>query len=347
MDNQLDNTASNKVANEFQVSAMRSHHLFLSRDWIESLCSVFHFDPVVLESTEGVLPFVRLDNICGKRLIALPYTGCIPIVGHFNQWYAPLAKLIERFPDYSLALRFSCKGTLQAALPDWEVECKGVTYSVATNCNENEIVGRFSQPFSHQARQAQKMGVITRLTRSSDDLNCFYDLYARQRQVKFSLLSPPRRYFKEILDRWFSTGQGFLLGAYVNDTLIAGVLIVEHSGTWHNLFSASDPTFLKHRPNNMLFRDLLFLARSEGIRDVDLGMCWLDDSNVGLRRFKESMGGVGDLVYTARWSPKQHDASREIEGRELMRRLTRQLVNINLSVDEISDFGEILFGYFN
>lgn len=321
--------------------------LFNSRNWIETLCITFDLDPILLQGENTVIPIAKFDNLHGTRLIGFPYTGCISLNGNIEAWAVALSKLIDLYPDYKIALRFTSQTPPKEYLEGWNVECMGITYRVETNCNKANILSRFSQPFAHQARQAKRSGVTTIVTRELKNLQQFYNLYVNQRRKKFLLLSPPIKYFEKIHERWFNNESGFLMEAYVEGKLASGIVIVEYNNVWYNLFSASDPQYLKARPNNLLFEDLLFLANEKKIIGVDLGMCWLNEGDEGLRKFKQGMGGVGEFIYSSTYFPENYNYLREEEARNLFKHLTSQLVKIDLSELEISNLGEILFKYFN
>jgi FemAB-related protein (PEP-CTERM system-associated) len=115
-------------------------------------------------------------------------------------------------------------------------------------------------------RVGQQSGLVARV--SPDDLDEFYDLYARSVR---NLGTPvfPRRYFRLLLDRF--PGDSVILCVRHNDTAVAAVLTFFFNDTVLPYYAGSRGDFFRYAVNDFMYWELMRYARERGARVFDFG----------------------------------------------------------------------------
>jgi CelD/BcsL family acetyltransferase involved in cellulose biosynthesis len=200
--------------------------------------------------------------------------------------------------------------------------------------------------FQRGVRKAKREGVTTERATTPAAMSTFYELHRSLRFGKFGKIPQPRRFFREIRKSFLDRDQGFVLQARRKGVVIGALVALRHRDMLYYKFGASAEDALEHRPNNLLFHDLLHHAVDEDLRAVDLGYSGAGESYSGLRRFKESFGGERHPITTFRVTPPGHDSTEEDELDDVLHRLTETVVEQQLDTEATDAFSEILYPYF-
>ena len=115
-------------------------------------------------------------------------------------------------------------------------------------------------------RVGQQSGLVSRT--GGDDLDAFYDLYARSvRHLGTPVFQ--RRYFRLLLQRW--PEESLLLTVWRDGTPVAGVLSFFFNDTVLPYYAGSRREFYRYAVNDFMYWELMRLARARGARVFDFG----------------------------------------------------------------------------
>lgn len=149
----------------------------------------------------------------------------------------------------------------------------------------------FKQEARTAVRKAIKSGVSIVL---SEDLKEFYKILEKNLSMRHNV--KPTHTMEELLKlKKLFPDKIWLNAAFYKEKMIAGTLIFEVNPRVGLAFYISHDEEYKHlRPVNLLFYETLKLFYLKGIKYLDLGTFTLNMvPNMGLGRFKESLGGRG------------------------------------------------------
>ncbi len=168
-----------------------------------------------------------------------------------------------------------------------------VSSIVALNVKEKEVFALFKPEARTAARKAGKAGVIIR---ESDDFEDYYRILKNNLALRHNV--KPAHSLPELLrlHKLFPE-KVYLVGAYLKDRLIAGVVNFECNEKVVLVFYIShDPDYQNYRAVNLLFYEIMKRGISKGFSYLDFGLFTVNmEPNWGLGRFKENFGARGIL----------------------------------------------------
>jgi len=319
--------------------------LFCSEAWIAAVDAAFAWNTGVIEAEGDYLPFTPIENRVGRRIVVQPYADCARDFSSRETLQALLSGLAGEFPHHSLSVRVGGPAA-EATFEGWRNEPKAGVYRLACGPADKMWEG-LSSAFQRGVRRATRDGVQVVTATGLEDLRRFHRLFVVHRAAKFGILSPPWKFFEQLHERFFAAGRGFILEAWANGHVIAGLLVLRHRDVLYYKYGASDLTALELRPNNLLFWTLLESATRDRIREIDLGMTWSDEGDAGLRRFKESLGARFCGVSFLSRRPEDYDLDRELAVRAELRATSGRLARARDDPVALGAAGAELFRYFN
>ena len=146
---------------------------------------------------------------------------------------------------------------------------------------------KFHNSIRRGIRQAEKRGVVVRMSNDESDLNRFYKLHIATRK-KLGVLPQPKAFFKALFRHVISEGLGFIGLAELDGKVIAGIVFLKYGDTLYYKFNASDEGYLKKRPNHLVIWEAVRYACENNYKHLDFGRCSYGDD--GLRTFKSRWG---------------------------------------------------------
>lgn len=327
----------------------RADALFQSRTWMRALNAAYAFDfhravlPGSRADDRPSLPFAVMNSALRRRVISLPFSDYVDTGSMSPEECRQLLDQIrEAYPQAPLLATTTYPHDTDGL---GQVDRTAFYHRVPTPSHDAVDDGMRSS-FSRNVRQARREGVTTHRSTSAPGMATFYDLHKALRFGKFGKIPQPQRFFRALREAFLETGNGFLLQARREGRVIASALVLQHRDVLYYKFGASAKDALEYRPNNLLFHTLLHDAVDAGCRAVDLGLSGTGDDYAGLRRFKESFGGVPHPVTRFRINPPDHDAAAEAELNELLGSLTRAVVEHDLDDDATDAISSIVYPYF-
>ncbi len=147
-------------------------------------------------------------------------------------------------------------------------------------------------------RKAQKNGVEIRRT---DDFPAFYRILEKNLSMRHGVA--PTHTTEELLFlRKLLPQKIELFAAYIGDTMVAGtVIFICNKRTVLAFYISQDYEHQNLRPLNLLFTEVIRWASDNDFKWLDFGTYTLDNvPNLGLARFKESLGAKGIFRDTLR-----------------------------------------------
>ena len=283
------------------VSGFLQSTIFHHPAWSDLLADCYGYRAEFLLFQDGGhamsvgLPVMRFNTYLGRRrATALPFSDfCTPLGVKDEQAMKALVRALHGWRrSHHLA-----QLEVRWQLPSQEGVYSGESYlqhCTPLSRDQDRVFASFKKTrVQRHIRQAEKLGVTTRLGTSWDDMLRFYGLHLHTRR-RLGVPVQPRRFFGLLWERLLQKGLGFVLLAYRDDQLLAGALFLHFNQTVTYKFGASVPAYWKLRPNDLLFWHAIGWGCQNGFRVFDWGRT--DPVNIGLRDFKRGWGSEERVV---------------------------------------------------
>lgn len=280
--------------------------LFHSPAWLRVLEDTYSFriQAYVARAGDGSVlggvPFCELDDMMGKRIVALPFSdACDPLVDSTATWLA----LRERLEAHGVPLQLRClRATTVRSTKSFEVTKRARWHHIKLVSSEDEMWNRLAGSTRRAIRKARRAGVTIRALDQREGCEGFHKLHVALRKRKYRLLAQSPSFFEAIANRFLAQNAWFPRGAFIGDRLVAATIYLKCGDTLYYKFNASAQDALAVRPNNLLLWDGILLAQSLGCSTLDLGPS--DDNQPGLIRFKQNFGAEQDELQFLHWVPR-------------------------------------------
>jgi predicted N-acyltransferase len=139
--------------------------------------------------------------------------------------------------------------------------------------------------------------------RRPEQVLAFYRLHVETRRQQ-GVPVQPWRFFDLLGKRLLAEDLGFVLLAYHQEEVVAGMVLLGWGQTLIYKYGASLSDRLHLRPNDLLFYTALQYGVEHGYQVFDFGRT--DLSNTGLRRFKSGWGAEEKPLTYSTFSEKMH-----------------------------------------
>lgn len=273
--------------------------LFSSPPWLNALSSAYGFEVEALITHDrdgnptGGLPFIRLGSGQWRRMCSLPFSDyCDPIDRDGSSW--PV--ISDLLASSQLPVQLRCLGESSPTEdPSFAASDPPDLWHAMTLVADEEVAwSKLSGSARRAVRKARNSGIEVKATNDRGDLRAFYELHLGTRKNKYRLLAQPFSFFTSLAD---SFGDDFvLLGAWHDQSLIAGILLLGWTDTLYYKFNASTPEALELRPNDLLMWEASRLGVTRGLWFLDLGRT--DSDHESLARYKSKYADREDRIYT-------------------------------------------------
>jgi lipid II:glycine glycyltransferase (peptidoglycan interpeptide bridge formation enzyme) len=243
------------------------------------------------------LPGVLLNFKIFKILYAsIPYGNLIGEKKHFPAFL----KQLER--------EFVRRGIHQVRIVDspfWEKRdpesnYKGIenicTLIDLKNMDEERLWRSYGHYVRRDIKRAQKYGIEVYQGNSKGDVECLYQLYLKAMERN---RAPAKYSFQLVMalgEFIMASNRGILLMARMNQTPVAGILLIYSNSSVHAFLAGSDSQFLRFFPNKFLIHRSLVESIISGHQIFDFMGSEKEDEE--LIRFKNLWGGQSVVVTT-------------------------------------------------
>jgi CelD/BcsL family acetyltransferase involved in cellulose biosynthesis len=242
----------------------------------------------------GLIPMIETGGVLRrKRWVSLPFTDvCPPLLDHeVDEW--TLVSLLESARSDAGVFAID----IHASIRDSLHKAAGFEHVLPLGPDAATVL-QGSKPKNRQlVRQAIRAGLRPRIATSPEDLVRTYfamHVVTRRRQ---GVPCQPRSFFERLWEQVIEPGDGFVLLAEHDGSPAGGAVFLSGSPTLVYKYSASDPSLLRLRPNNLVISTAIEWGCQHGCTALHFGRT--DATNTGLRSFKSEWGAEErQLVYS-------------------------------------------------
>jgi CelD/BcsL family acetyltransferase involved in cellulose biosynthesis len=279
------------------VAAQPTATCFHQPEWARTIAESYRFRPFVVAHREpsgdiaSGLPLAEVRGLSGRRRwVCLPFSDeCAPLAapGRDARIAASHADALRRAQGVT-ALQVRADLGPGAGL----AELVAVTHTADLRAPDGDAPAppRARASVRRHIATARRSGVQVYFGERAEDLTQMYYRLHLQTRRRQGVPVQPRRYFCLLWDRMVLPGRGFVLLAAIQGRVVAGAVFLLGGATVTYKYGASDPASWALRPNHAIMAAAITWATEHDYSSFDFGRTDLD--NVGLRRFKESWGGV-------------------------------------------------------
>lgn len=291
---------------------------------------------------EAGLPFCRIDDHKGVRVISLPFSDyCDPLVEQPRQWdavFAPLTDSDEPFMTRCLHTAIPLSDSRLSAT-------KRARWHGINLRRESETIWQELDSAARRAIQkARRDGVVVRAAAAEWELRAFFEMHLRVRKYKYRLLAQPYSLFENIWRHFIEAGQGTLLVAVQEDEIIAGTLYLKWQDTLYYKFNASRPEAAACRPSDLLVWEGIQYGKARGCTYFDFGLSDWDQE--GLLQFKRKYATEEKTISFLQRSPPRDPNAWNNQAQHLFPQLTNLLTDQAVPDHVTEQAGELLYRFF-
>lgn len=280
------------------------HHpetsVFHLQNWLKLLANQYGMQisiPALCRGDEilAAIPFLETRSLNGSRkLISLPFTDYVQVLGTDDQWIDELSKQISNQINETGKRFQAVVVRSDRKLPSAHCLSPVVRHQLATNRSMGEIESGFNSAIRRNLNKSRRSKLEFQSRRDSEAMDMFYRLHVLTRK-KLGVPVQSRRYFQRVEDKLLKQGLGFVsLVMKDNRPLAAGVMLGFNKRLIYK-YAASDPQGLEFRPNECLVYNSILHAVDNGYDYFDFGIS--DKQQEGLRRFKSKWGATESEIY--------------------------------------------------
>ncbi len=164
------------------------------------------------------------------------------------------------------------------------------------NMDEESLWKTYSHYVRRDIKRAQKHGIEIYKGNSKDDFDCLYQLYLKAMERNIAPAKYPYQMVMALREFIMMSNRGVLLIAKMDQTPVAGILLIYSNSSSHAFLAGSDSKFLKFYPNKFLIHRSLAESIACGHHIFDFMGSEKGDEN--LIRFKNLWGGRPDTLTT-------------------------------------------------
>jgi len=322
-------------------------NLFTSRSWIDLLRQEYAFNFKALvegDNRTPILIFSEINDIFGDRIISIPFCDYTePAVSRAEELPAIFEYLRGTYKDHTITIR------LHGQINDAEkIGYKNirtaVCHRIPLSGSMDEIWKKTNRAFRKGVNKAKAGNLYVERVNSEAGIDLFYRMLSRLRKNKFHILPQPKSFYRRMLDLFITKGQGNIWVAFLEGKPLAAAIVLHSSNALFDKMGVSDEDYLHLRPNNLLLFEIMAYGNSIGFDYLDMGLTQTDYT--GLMRYKDSLGGVKTPINFYKYTPSGHDVRREKEIKDLLSRLTKIFVSIDMQEDVVQQVSGLLYKYF-
>jgi serine/alanine adding enzyme len=196
--------------------------------------------------------------------------------------------------------------------------------------DEESLLKSYGHYVRRDIKRARKNGIVVVKGESKEDFSALYELYLKAMERNRA----PAKYSQQLVtavQEFIAVGRrGALFIAKMDETPVAGILLIYSESATHAFLAGSDSRFLKFYPNKFLIHEAI--RESVVRRHAVFDFMGSDKEDQDLIRFKSMWGGraVSVTTYVKDYSPFRcwlWDKSRSFIHTSLGSRLTRAFRN--------------------
>jgi hypothetical protein len=290
-----------------QILSLPGHSFFHSAAWARVLHESYGYRPLYFSLLEGeriraLLPMMEVNSfLTGRRGVSLPFSdSCPPLLENQGQLQTLLAAAIG-YGKGKYWKYLEIRGE-QFYLTDSPVFQKYLEHVLDLKPGEEKIIEAFRGSTWRNVEKAKKNGVKTEMANDLRSLRKFYGLHCDSRK-RHGLPPQPFDFFKKIHQHIISQGQGFLLLAIHNGSVVSGNIFFHFGQKALYKYGASDKKKMSLRASNLAMWQGIKWYADQGYETLSLGRTDLEDE--GLDQFKRGWGTASSPIKYYRYNLNQ------------------------------------------
>ena len=322
--------------------------VFHSPEWLQVLADSYELEILAnilideMGEAKAGIPFGRVSDIRGKRLVALPFSDyCDPLVADESYWRCLIDPLLAEGCPLSLRclhnhLPMTDERFAEVGRAKWHgLDLRG---------DKDSLWQGLGGSARNKIRKALRNGVGARAARTREELRAFFELHLKTRKQKYSLLAQPYRFFENIWRRFVERGKGLLLLATHQNSIIAGSFFLEWQNKLYYKFNASSPELTSPGANDLLIWEGIVYSIGKGLRHLDFGLS--DRDQEGLLRYKRKFASEEKDISFLKCDNGTIPTEQARQFQELLPKLTELFTDDAVSERVTEKAGEILYRFF-
>ena len=275
-------------------------HVFHSSAWARVLTQTYNHRPRYVAAFDtdqpaAAIPVMEVKSrLTGARGVSVPFSDFCPPLFFSNSISAAAASFVlklGRSRDWRALHLHGARDPGQVDVS--ENDAAFYSHVIDLTRNEGELLGRCEPSVRRAIRKAQKEGIRVEQSVSRTALLQFCGLHCHTRR-RHGLPPQPRKFFESIFREFIARGEGHIFLAHKNNRTIAAALFLTFSNRALYKFAASDLSYRRLRPNNLILWEAIRFYASRQSPTLHLGRTDLNDQ--GLRRFKLGWGSTEALL---------------------------------------------------
>ncbi len=324
--------------------------LFMSTPWLGALAQTygFHFQAAAVETDENLvaaLPFTVIDDLRGARIRALPFCDLIELPGanpdQARALYASLAS--QGLPTEVITQACDApQDNENQGEQGWQANASHLWHTISLEQDREALLAACGSNTRNRIRKVEREGFSVWADPNPQAVDDFFDLHLGVRKYRHQLLPQPRALFHAIAERFFATGNGWVVKVERDDSLASAAVVLRHQDILYYKFSASDPAFRNIGTNHAVAFGAVSHGLEIGCSSVDLGRTPL--AQPGLVSFKDRLGAQNRPVIRSR-RPGPVSAAQQEAG-QMLGRLTALFIDPDVPDSVTETAGTELYRYF-
>lgn len=326
--------------------------LFVSPPWIDAVCATYGFIPegwvvrAACGQPLGGTAWVDIDDIRGRRLVALPFCDrADPIAATPDIWRPLAAQLQEAAASRrcSLTMRL-LDGAPASTDAGFEDVGAATWHATALDRPIEAIHAGLGNVARRNIAAASRRSVRVEIDGSMDAVRRMHRLHVRLRRDKYALLAQPLALFEAIWERFAPADAIVTVTAFKGDEPIAAKICLVWGGVLYYKFGASLREHLALRPNEAIDWAVLRYGAERGLASVDWGLSDLDQP--GLVAYKRKWATTERRILTRRIPALEDATPAQKHAGRVLSDLTRLLTSSEVPDEVCARAGAILYRYF-
>lgn len=325
------------------------HHanatIFHTSHWARVLIDAFGYKPfyycLFRQNRLAVLiPVMEINSrLWGRRAKTLPFTDYCPVLAVQGIDSQALVNYIVQYGQRQAWKTYELRGGVEANLtsPPFSL-CYG--HDISIQRPSAAIFADFRSSSRRNIRRALKMNVKIVKDHSSQSVKEYYRLHCLTRKRQ-GLFPQPYKFFSKIREHILAPGHGFLSLAHHGGECIAGAIYFHFNKKAVFAHGASDKRYSHLRPNNLLIWDAIKWHARQGHVSFSMGIT--DESNAGLRRYKQAMTQQERRLYFYKYNCNHQRALRLLTPSNLALRNLRLKICKIMPMIVLRTIGNILY----
>src|SRR5215467_3506675 len=235
----------------------------------------------------------RSISLCPFGLYAHPSRGC-----DLSMTVRDVVSQLKTLSTVSFEwnVRFDHDALANELLTIGITSTRTVTHVLTINDDYEATFGAYNSTARNLVRRAKREGLLVRTSRSSQDVNVYYDIYLRVASAKGTYrFIYPRKLFHGLLE--LRNDVAFIVAEYEGRVIAGGWFFRDGDGMlyWH---AAMNAEFSKYSPMYGIVDHAIRMAHDEGRKSVNFGG---SSSIRSLEEFKNKWGAEPTLCWRFQW----------------------------------------------